>query len=1009
MKQKDDSELITFFNNSFNDFSRVTKNLIIDTNDSIQYLDNFKKSDEYSKLQISKQNTINKSVECYEHMQHMNWSWVIPASVSSKADINEVFNNIHKKLTSITENIGFKNYFTALCWATLRLPMLQELLTGNEGIKIVTTKMIKPIQTPTHLLTSFQTWEKEWSKYTGQKSQPLTNILVILKNLQVEAESLYNAKHNLTNKLKSGINVLPKKQSYLEDPFYIKASKKITNILQNNDVYILPGQYSSSTEEDSSDENLPEVPLTHIAVPFPDVIDIPVVPTRSVPIVPEKEYKSIVETIALNDKQGSVWIEIMHAIHNLHQNLQTYSHQMNKDSSGFSRLNEQLMTVNKKIFEKTAAEFTDSDKGYFQIAQGYLNAINRLLVNIKQDQFETILSENSDFSVVQKNHEEALVSYQQNLDIENFATYSQRIYAENEQLLSIFQSLGKEVDNKIYALENMKVQWVEEKELIEQKITPWTHIKNSLDISNSINETTVLQKELQLFMNSDLSIESLKILKQVQAQWQNQINTNKATRFEKMLISHGSRLVNQSIAFKFNQALTNLDALFANTEAYTQMNYSLVKGESSVFEELNLIQKQADNHKNLVSVIANCQAALAQMQDLYGLHKFDDDSFALRLKLKEGAIGLRAQQLSSLGSKILDTIGTLYDQQRTKISTQTNPDNLTVENLQIINHAIRSQLKDDLLLQEAFDKYKLIDCTQKMQRFERACEAIHYRSNAVNLFGQKLTNAEAEKNSFIAELMQILQAYACSGKIKEVLAKIEEGKKEFPDVVFKSLLNKVAVDIIDEEEKRPMEVEDLVLPKANIVPVNLGDITIPLGNPPEFVLPPVIPIQDQAKNILQNLGMNENSSKKKRYAQYFLDLYAQIDKFLSEASHLNPDKKSSVELIHSGLINDVSIFVLQHKNDLPKEAELTRFNEKFNYRLHSEDDKLEVHTTSSLTRFFANLIINLIFICLPLAISRAATGRYSTFYNSTLREKNRDEIDTARNEMWENRASFLSN
>ncbi|MBA2710541.1 MAG: hypothetical protein H0U57_08120 [Tatlockia sp.] len=1003
MRQKEESELVDYFNNQFKDFLKVTENLINESNKAIQYLEKFKDSDRYSKLQISQQNTINKSIECYDHMQHMKWSWVIPKSVNSKSEINEIFNNIYNKLTFNSENIGFKNYFTSLCWATSRLPMLQELLSDDEGRNLVSNTMIKPIQTPTHLFSSFQTWEKEWLNRTGQKSETLTNTKDILKDLQLTAESLYNDKHKLTNKLKSKLTLAPKKQSYLEDPFYLKTSNKISKILQKSFEFYLPNQ--DSTDEDSNDET-PPVPTTNIEVPSDEVLNIPQVPKRAIPINSEIENRILAKSVDVNDKKGSVWIEILLGINNLHQNLQTYSNLMVNDSTAYNGFNDQLMAENKKILDQTALEFTESDKVYFHIAQGYINAINKLLISIKDNEFEANLAENSDVSTVQKAYEEALFNYQQIIADEKSSGYSHRVLVENKQIMTIFDSLLDEVVNKMIALEDMKVQWKGKSALIDQRIDHLISMKKCFDNSNVLSESNDLHKRVQVFMDSELSAESLAHINKAQAHWQN-LKISDEKSFAKMIHTNGNRLVNQSIAFKFNQALNELDTVIniyeSNIELYTKMNYSLLNGDISVLDKLNAIQKQAENYRTLAGEKAYCQIALERIQNLFNQHNPENNDFAARLKIKEATLSARTQQLSTLGSKMLNKIASLYDNQRIKTLSQNNPAGLIDENTNILNHPLRSQLQNDLLLHGTLDSTVLGTCMQKIEKFERTCQRINLRSDAVKIFVQKLSkNASLEKIAFIDSLKPTLRTYACSGEVDPVLEKIEEGKKEFSDISFKSHLNKIALEIMEEEDNRPIEFAEMVLPEPVKVPENLD---IPQFNPPEPDLPVFRSAPDQAKTVLHKL-LNADS-KKKRYAGYFLDLFAQVDKFLSDASHLPEDKKTFVNSIHSGLVNDVSIFVLQHQNNLPKEEDLKRFNKKFTYRLHSKDHKLEVHTTPPLARFFANLIINLL-LCIPVFVSLATTGRYSCLFNSTTREKNRDNIDSSRNEMWENRATFCT-
>ena len=246
----------------------------------------------------------------------------------------------------------------------------------------------------------------------------------------------------------------------------------------------------------------------------------------------------------------------------------------------------------------------------------------------------------------------------------------------------------------------------------------------------------------------------------------------------------------------------------------------------------------------------------------------------------------------------------------------------------------------------------LVDCLERYQ----------LQRNAQYQLKDKLTANDKEiRDGFIQDLVVRLDAYQQSGLDDDklnVLTLIDTNMDNFPGIKLSALLNKIKFELLS-----------FGLP-VTVIPVDyIGVNSIPAH------------YNEPLKSAIVKLYQQLNS----------MFIYG------------NTSRDEKVILLERDLKNDLDRFVIENTAVTPTAEIFDAFKARFTARLHSHDDVLSQRHDGQWKPIVANILIALATVGLALVIkaahSKLTTGRMTSFFSETERQRQADAIKKSVNDI----------
>ena len=205
----------------------------------------------------------------------------------------------------------------------------------------------------------------------------------------------------------------------------------------------------------------------------------------------------------------------------------------------------------------------------------------------------------------------------------------------------------------------------------------------------------------------------------------------------------------------------------------------------------------------------------------------------------------------------------------------------------------------------------------------------------------------------VVDLKTLLKNYNESACHEKVIRFIQETLPHCSDIHLSSILNQIAIGLIDFNDERP----------------EYNPLEQPISDPPKSAL-----------EQLNTLGQDNN-------ARLMHTLYAQIEKIITFAEALpenQSDEKNELLNLMRAAKKDVDTFISQ--NRLAQVTDFKPLVERLKFRLHSKDDVMSKHFRQW-PRIIFNIITLPFLIVFKLPHSLYSTGKLRFFLAETDKEK----------------------
>lgn len=411
--------------------------------------------------------------------------------------------------------------------------------------------------------------------------------------------------------------------------------------------------------------------------------------------------------------------------------------------------------------------------------------------------------------------------------------------------------------------------------------------------------------------------------------------------------------------------LNELDQLYQTLDGKNELN-SKEKYEP-ILETLNELRENLTDtiQSNLTDILNNEQSRLDALGKNLDSVRFDEASETYHNI--SSALVDKQQSLAGYPETGIDAISQAISQKEpfNKVNNQiqllkNKRDEVTqkIQKKSAINDGIASRIDERTLLAENF-RGKLDTYINKREK--------QYTHKDKFFSGDK-----QKRNDFINNLKTTLNDYAKNGDDQKILGLIENKKNEFAGFKLQSLLNRLAVAVIDSAKKVPENYDEEQIPAA------------------------------ASKTYLQVLNQfKQNGGGKAQYADAMADIYNHINALKVYGATLNEADKIIVHDHAQALEARVTAFVLAHPDELPNQEQTEAFQKEFGLHLHSKDDAMCHH--ESWKPFIANIAIAVLTLGIATGIqlisSKMSTGRFAFFCDRSERLARLDKMDELNEEL----------